>query len=292
MTISNVAVLGLGIMGAGMAGQLVQKGFSVSVWNRNPDKSAPLGNAGARVAAAPADAVADADVVVAMLAHDDASRAVWLGPDGALAALRPGAVAIEASTLTHDWVKELAGETAARGVAFLDAPVTGSRQQASEGALRFLVGGDAATIDRARPVFDAMGNGVEHLGPVGSGALVKIANNFLCGVQVASLAEAVALLERNGVDIEQSMDVILNGAPASPIVKALTRRMLNRAYEPHFFVPLMAKDLDYAGRTLAAASIPSDIAAAARQRFLNAAADGEQDHDIAAVIEPLRKAKG
>ncbi len=289
MTIQTVAVLGLGIMGGSMASQLVQAGFSVSVWNRDPAKAEPLGAAGARIAATPADAATGADVVVAMLAQDDASRAVWLGEDGALAAMKSGAIAIEASTLTLDWVKELAEAAQARGVAFLDAPVTGSKQQAKEGALRFLVGGDEAALNTARPVFEAMGNVVEYLGPVGSGAMVKLANNYLCGVQVASLAEVIALLEAQRVEIEQAMAVITGGAPGSPIVKALTRRMLDQDYQPHFFVPLMAKDLDYSGRMLAAASIPSPIATAARQRFLDGVADGQQDRDIAAIIEPLRK---
>ena len=145
----------------------------------------------------------------------------------------------------------------------------------------------ASSIARGR-YSPAMGSAVEHLGPIGSGALVKLVNNFLCGVQVASLAEAVALLEGHGLDIEQAMAVILSGAPASPIVKTMARRMLDQSYDPHFLVPLMAKDLDYSGRLLAAAGIGSDIASAARRRFLDAAHDGQQDRDISAVIEPLR----
>lgn len=284
----NIAFLGLGIMGAGMAGRLVQAGFNVTVWNRDARKAEPLAAAGAQVAATPAEAVSNADVVVAMLSQDDASRQVWLGDDGAIAAMKPGAVAIEASTLTHAWVKELAAAAEARGIGFLDAPVTGSKQQANEGSLRFLVGGDAQALERAKPAFEAMGQVVEHLGPVGSGALVKLANNYLCGVQVASLAEAVALLENHGLDMEQAMGVILSGAPASPMVKLITRRMLDRTYDPQFFITLMAKDMDYSGQLLADIGIPSDLASAARRRFLDAASAGFEDKDLSSVVEPLR----
>jgi len=286
----KVAVLGLGIMGSGMARQLLAAGFEVSVWNRSADKAAPLGEAGARVAATPAEAATGAAVVVAMLADDAVSRAVWTGEGGALAAMDAGTIVIESSTLTGGWVKELAGLATARGVGFLEAPVTGSRDQAAQGALRFLVGGDVDVLAAARSAFDAMGSAVVHLGPVGSAATVKLANNFLCGVQAASLAEAVALFERQGLDVEQAVAILTDGAPGSPIVKAVSRRMLDRAYDPHFLVPLMAKDLGYAGQTLAEVGITSAIADAARQRFLEADGAGHGRYDIAAIVEPLRKA--
>ncbi|KQR82345.1 3-hydroxyisobutyrate dehydrogenase [Sphingomonas sp. Leaf343] len=296
-------------MGAGMARRLLDNGFPVTVWNRNPARSAALGDAGARVATDPADAVNGADVVIAMLSDDDASRAVWLGQaslgqaslgqaslgqgslgqGGALAAMRAGAVGIECSTLTRDWTVALAGEAQARGVGFLDAPVTGSRIQAAGGALRFLVGGDAATLDRARPVLDVLGSESFLLGPSGSGATLKLINNFLCGVQVASLAEAMGAIERSGLDVKTAVGLLTSGAPGSPIVGAVSGRMVDRAYDPHFLVPLMAKDLAYAAQALEAFGITSDLAVAARARFDAAAGQGFADHDIAAVVEPLRK---
>ena len=152
----KVAVLGLGIMGAGMARQLVAKGFDVTVWNRDAAKTAALASAGARVAGTPAAAAAGADLVLAMLANDDASRSVWLGREGALAAMRTKTVAIESSTLTVDWIRELAAAANARGVEFLDAPVTGSKAQAESGALSFLVGGSTEVLERVRPALAAM----------------------------------------------------------------------------------------------------------------------------------------
>lgn len=290
MTNRKIAVLGLGLMGGGMARQLLAAGFDVTVWNRSADKATALGQAGARIAATPADAATGADIVVAMLADDDVSRNVWTGEDGALAAMAPGAIAIESSTLTGDWVFDLARQAAAQGVGFLEAPVTGSRDQAAQGTLRFLVGGEADSIATARPAFDAMGSALVHLGPVGSAATVKLANNFLCGVQAASLAEAIALFEKHGLDVEQAVSILFDGAPASPMVKGVGRRMLDRDYAPHFLVPLMAKDLGYAAQALSDVGIRPSIAQAARQRFLDADAAGEGHRDIAAIVEPLRKA--
>ncbi|CAM8672698.1 MULTISPECIES: NAD(P)-dependent oxidoreductase [Sphingobium] len=286
----KVAVLGLGIMGSGMARRLIAAGFEVAVWNRSREKAEALGAAGARIAETPANAASGASIVVAMLANDDVSRTVWTGDDGALAVMDRDAIAIESSTLTSDWVLELTRDAVAHGVRFIEAPVTGSRDQAAQGILRFLVGGDADAIDAARPAFDAMGSALVHLGPVGSAATVKLANNYLCGVQAASLAEAIALFERRGLDMEQAMSILFDGAPASPMVKGVGRRMLDRDYAPHFLVPLMAKDLGYAAQALADAGIPSAIAQAARQRFAEADAAGEGERDIAAIVEQLRKA--
>ena len=284
----KVAVLGLGIMGFGMARELTRKGFDVSVWNRNPAKAAPL-LAHARAGATPADTVRDADLALAMLAHDDASRAVWLGPDGALAAMKAGAVAMESSTLTVEWVRELAGEAGKRGVEFLDAPVTGSKVHAESGALSFLVGGAAEALERVRPALAAMGGNIAHVGPTGSGALVKLINNFMCGVQVASLAEALAMAERSGLDVRQVAAVLAAGSPGSPLVRMIGQRMVDRAYEPNFFVPLMAKDLSYAQREFARAGIELKSAEVARAPFLAAADAGFADRDIASIVELLRK---
>jgi 3-hydroxyisobutyrate dehydrogenase len=290
MTMMKVAMLGLGLMGGGMARQLLAAGFEVAVWNRSPARSGPFADQGARVAASPADAAQGAAIVIAMLADDDASRGAWIGPDGAITAMAPGAIAIESSTLTVDWIAALAGKAEARGLRFLEAPVTGSRDQAASGALRFLVGGDAGTLDAARPALEAMAGAILHLGPVGSGAIVKLANNFLCGLQVAGLAEAVAMLEKKGLDIEQAVSVLADGAPGSPLVKAVSRRMLDRAYDPHFLVPLMAKDLGYAAQAMAGVGIVSSLARAARERFVEADRAGDGGHDVAAIVEPLRRA--
>jgi len=274
-------------MGAGMARQLAQKGFALTVWNRDAAKAARF--AGARVAVTPADAARGADVVLAMVADDEASRGVWLGEQGALAAMSTSAIAIESSTLTVDWIRKLAAAAATLGVGFLDAPVTGSKAQAESGTLSFLVGGPADLLERVRPVLAAMSGSIAHLGPCGSGAMMKLINNFLCGVQVASLAEAIAMAERSGLDVRQAAAVLGAGSPGSPLVKIVGQRMVDRDYQPNFYIPLMAKDLSYARQTFASAGIEIKSADVARERFVAAERDGRGQQDIAAIVELMRR---
>jgi len=283
----KVSLLGLGIMGSGMARQLLAHGFTPTVWNRDFNKTAALREAGALVATSPAEAVREADVAIAMVANDIASRSVWID-SGALAAMKPNAIVIESSTLTIDWSRQLAVAATAHALEILDAPVTGSKPQAHSGSLRFLVGGDAGVLARARPVIEAMGTLI-HVGPQGSGTLLKLINNFVCGVQVASFAEALAMIERSGLDVNQAVEVLTAGAPGSPLVKTVAQRMLERAYEPNFLAPLMAKDLAYAGEAFRAAGLTSALAEAARDRYLAAARAGFEQKDISAIVEPLRR---
>src|SRR5262249_32398453 len=152
------------------------------------------------------------------------------------------------STVTLDWVRELAAAAAKRDCEFLDAPVTGTRPHAASGELTFLVGGQAPTLDKVRPLLAAMSKGIVHLGPVGSGALIKLINNFVWGVQVACLAEALTMIERSGLERAKALEVLTNGAPGSPLVKLVAGRMTAADYTPNFALRLMAKDLNYALR--------------------------------------------
>lgn len=292
----RIAFLGLGIMGAAMARRLLAQGFDLTVWNRNPSRTTSLVAAGARPAASPADAAQGAEAVLAMVADDGASRAVWLGQGGAgkgaLDTMARGALAIDSSTLTVDWMRELGQAAAVRGVPFLDAPVTGTRRHAEEGALKFLVGGEESQVRRAQPLFAALGRGHVHVGPAGSGALLKLINNFMCGVQVASLAEALAMAQRHGLDLRLAADVLAAGSPGSPLVGMLAERMVARDYTPNFLVPLMIKDLNYVLETFAASGIDLADARAARERFRDAVAAGHGEKDIAAVVEPLWADRG
>jgi 3-hydroxyisobutyrate dehydrogenase len=282
-------------MGSGMARNLLGAGFPLAVYNRTAEKAAPLVEAGARLARTPREAAAGAALVIAMVADDAASRALWLGADGgdgALAAAAPGTVLVESSTVTPEWIAELAAEAERRGCALLDAPVTGSRAQAAAGELNFLVGGDAAVLERARPALAAMGRSVVHVGPTGSGALLKLVNNFLTGAQVAALAEGLALVERAGLDRDTALAVLTNGAPGSPAVKTMSARMTARDYTPNFHLSLMAKDLAYAERAGERHGVRLTTAATARAAFDRAAAAGLGDADFSAVVEPLRRPDG
>jgi 3-hydroxyisobutyrate dehydrogenase len=289
MSASTVALLGLGTMGSGMAQNLLKAGFNLTVYNRTASKADALAADGARVADSPSEAAQGAAFVISMLADDPASREAWLGPQGAVAAAAPGTILIECSTVSPDWIAELGEAAEARGLALLDAPVTGSRMQAAGGQLTFLVGGAAATLEEAKPVFAAMGKETIYLGALGSGAKLKLVNNFLCGVQAASLAEGLAWLERSGLDVEKSLTFLKSAAPGSPLLAGVSARMTSRDYTVNFVLKLMSKDLQYAHDAASKAGVELTTAANARALFEQAIAKGHAEQDMSAVIEPLRK---
>ncbi|MGB6746016.1 MAG: NAD(P)-dependent oxidoreductase [Terracidiphilus sp.] len=284
----GVAILGLGTMGAGMAANLLKAGSSLTVYNRTAAKAQALIGAGARLASTPAEAAKGASIVIGMLADDGASREVWAGKDGALEGVEPGAILIESSTVSPAWIAELAVLAAQRGTELLDAPVTGSRAQAAAGQLTFLVGGSDDALAAATPVLKAMSKGIVHLGPLGSGAKMKLINNFLCGVQAASLAEGLAWIERSGLDPQKALSILNSGAPASPLLAAVSERMVNRNYAVNFLLKLMTKDMLYAQAEAATCNVDLKTAEAARNLFEAAEAKGFGELDMASVIEPLR----
>jgi len=285
----TVAFLGLGTMGSGMANRLLSAGFPLTVYNRNAEKAKPLVAAGAKLAATPRAAATGADLVLTMVADDAAARSVWLGENGALAGAKRGAVLLECSTVSPDWIAELAAAAAKSGHVLLDAPVTGTKPHAAAGELTFLVGGDAAALEKARPALAVMSKSILHLGPNGSGALLKLVNNFLCGVQAVSFAEALAFIENAGLDRAQALEFLLQGTPGSPLVKTMAARVTARDYTPNFAMRLMAKDLAYsvaAGKKL---SVNLATVATAHAALQQAIAAGLGDQDFSAVVEMQRK---
>ncbi len=280
----RVALLGLGTMGVGMAANWLAKGFALSVWNRTPANARALAAKGAKAAATPRETAEGADFVFAMVADDAASRSVWLGENGALAGAKTGAIVIESSTLTPDWVRELGGRAREKGLGFLDAPVGGSRQAAASGELRFFVGGEPATFEAARPALAAVGGQMDLLGPVGAGATWKLVNNQLIAAQIAALAEALELAQKAGFRPEQIADLILAGAAASPIVKLKLPRMLARDFDQtDFALHLMLKDARYATALAQTLGAPADMISGAVKAFARADAKGLGPRDIAAV---------
>ncbi|MBK9942023.1 MAG: NAD(P)-dependent oxidoreductase [Kouleothrix sp.] len=286
----SIALLGLGVMGHGMAQNILKAGLPLAVYNRTAAKAAPLAAQGARLAPTPREAAHDAAIIIAMVGDDTASRAVWLGEHGALAGAQAGAVLVECSTLSLEWVRELAGLAAARGLAFLDAPVTGSKDAAEAGALRLLVGGDAAVIERARPALAAISQQIIHFGATGAGATMKLINNLMGAVQTAALAEGMALAERAGLDLAQVVALISTGAPGSPIVKGKIGLMAAHSYaDTNFALRWMHKDATYALRAADEYGVPMPTVAAARELYRLARNLGYDDDDFAAVIEALRQ---
>jgi len=288
MSKPKIALLGTGIMGSGMARRLLGAGLPLVVFNRSRDKAAPLAADGAEIADSPRAAAARAEVVIGMVADDQASRAVWMADDGALAAIARGSVAIESSTVTVGWVRELARAADARGVEFLDAPVTGSRPQAAAGQLNFLVGGGDPTLERVRPVLAAMGRSITLLGPSGSGAMMKLVNNFVCGVEVGALVEAIGMIERSGLDRAKALEVLTEGAPGSPLLKTVAGRIAAGDFTPQFLLRLMAKDLAYARHEAAGLALELVTARAAEGLFQQGVAAGLGEEDMSALVKALR----
>ncbi|HKF50674.1 MAG TPA: NAD(P)-dependent oxidoreductase [Candidatus Acidoferrales bacterium] len=289
MSKQRVALIGLGIMGSGMAGRLLSAGFPLTIYNRNRDKAAPFESAGAVLAASPRAAASRAEVVISMVADDVASRAVWLGESGALAGAAPGTVLIESSTLSVTWVRELAEAASQKHCELLDAPVTGSKPQAANGELLFLVGGSETALATARPMLASLSRDAVYLGPTGSGALMKLINNFLCGVQAASLAEAAALIAKAGLNREKALAVLANGAPGSPLVKTVVARVAAGDPAPSFVLRLMAKDLSYAIEEGTRNHVNLQTALPALAEFQRAIAAGYGDRDFSAVIEAIQR---
>jgi 3-hydroxyisobutyrate dehydrogenase len=285
----KTAILGLGVMGAGMAANLLKAHVPLTVWNRTRARAEPFAARGARVAASPREAARGAEVVVAMVGDDAASREVWLGEAGALAAVDRGAVLVECSTLSADWVRELAAAAAARGAALLDAPVGGSKDAAEEGRLVLFVGGEAAALERARPVLEPISQRIVHLGPSGSGAMMKLVNNLMAAVQAAALAEGLVLAERAGLDMTKVVPALINGGPGSPVVKGKAARMANRDYaDTQFALRWMHKDTTYALRAADAHGVPMPVLAAAREVYRAARSLGHDEDDFSAVVEAVR----
>jgi 3-hydroxyisobutyrate dehydrogenase len=290
MTKPRVAILGLGLMGSGMAARVLIARFPLAVYNRNPEKTASFAKAGAHAARSPRDAAARADVIISMLADDNASRAVWLDKDtGALGGAAPGTWLVESSTVTVAWIQELAAAAKKHGCELLDAPVTGSKPQAAAGELLFLVGGSVEALAAVRPVLTVMSRDLVHLGPTGSGTTLKLINNFLCGVQAASVGEAMALLTASGLDRERSVAVLAAGAPGSPLLKVITTRAAANDFTPNFVLRLMAKDLTYAREEGQRHGVAMNTATPAIADFEKAIAAGYGDKDFSAIIPALEK---
>jgi 3-hydroxyisobutyrate dehydrogenase len=246
---ASVAFIGLGRMGLGMAGRLLVANHQVRVFNRTTTRADALVPRGARKCATAREACIGADAVVSMVADDPASRAVWLGSEGVLAAnLAPGAFAIECSTLSYNWVMELSAAATAQGLRYIDAPVTGLSDTAAAGELTLLVGANPGHLAAARDLLGAFSQRIIHFGPVGTGTAYKLLVNMLGAVQIASAAETMAIAERIGLDLGMVAEALSTGQAASPQVIRNTRRIAEGEHDRDIaFTPqLRLKDVEYA----------------------------------------------
>ena len=290
---ARIALIGLGKMGLGMAGRLLAAGHQLNVYNRTPAKAAPLVERGARRCASPAEACEEAEAVISMVADDAASREVWLGDEGVFAgsARASGVFAIECSTLSHDWVAELAAVARSRALRYIDAPVTGLPDTAAAGELTLLVGADAADLDGARSILGAFSQRIIHFGAVGTGTAYKLIINMLGAVQIASAAESMALAERAGLDLEVVAQAIATGQAASPQVVRNTRRMVegDRNRNITFTPRLRLKDVDYALRLARKLDLGAPFGGLAAQAFRQLCDGGHAEENESNVIAVARE---
>lgn len=254
---ATIAFLGLGEMGARMASRLLAAGYEVAVWNRNPARALPLASQGARIALNVRDAVGHADLVFSMVRDNAAAQRVWCdSEDGALAAMREGALAIECSTLTPDTILMLSREGARRGITLVDAPVVGSLPQAAAGELVFLVGDSGTLMARIEPVLRAMGASVQACGAVGSGAAAKLLVNALFASQVAVLAELLGLSTRLGLSPQRLLEVMAATPVLSRSAQGAGTGMVSARFAPMFPLALAQKDMSYALQAAQAVDSP------------------------------------
>ena len=288
----RVAFIGLGRMGHGMAGRFLDAGFRLAVWNRSKEKAEDLIARGAKWATSPDDAAIDADAVVTMVADDEASRSVWLGKNGAAATMKAGALAIECSTISYAHALDLSRELDNRGLVYIDCPVTGLPDAAASGKLTLLVGAVPADLEKARPFLEPLSSTIRHFGAVGTGTVYKLINNLMGAIQIAGIAEGLAIAEQAGLDMKLVLEAIESGVAASPQVIRHSRRMAARNFAgATFTAALRHKDAAYAV-ALAESLLSSEplIGRAAVEAYARAKAAAPDD-DEAKMIEIVSRPK-
>ena len=275
-----IGFIGLGIMGKPMARNLMKAGYRVIALNRSRGPVDELVAQGAGTAATPRDVAAQSDVVITMLPDSPDVESVALGDDGIIGGIRDGALWIDMSTIAPATTRRVADELAKKGVASLDAPVSGGEKGAIDAALSIMVGGSDEAFARAKPIFEALGKNIVHVGALGAGQVTKACNQIVVGVTIEAVAEALALAEAAGVDPAKVRAALLGGFAQSKVLDVHGQRMIDRTFNPGFKSRLHRKDMNIAANAGDEHGLNLDAAKLARERFdrLIARGDGERDH--------------
>jgi 2-hydroxy-3-oxopropionate reductase len=288
----KVGFVGLGIMGRPMALNLLKAGHDVAVWARREQSMAPLLDAGATAAKNPADVAKRSQIVVSMVGDAPDVAAVMLGTDGVAEGAEPGLVAVDMSTILPDAAREIARKLGARGIDFLDAPVSGGEVGAISGALTIMVGGSEAGFVAAKPVFEAMGKTIVHIGPSGSGQVSKAANQIVTGVGVLMIAEMFNFVRKNGADPAKVREALMGGSGASKILENHGGRMLARNFKPGFKSWMHQKDMNIVLQTAYKLGVPLPATAAAAQMFNAMVGSNLGEEDSVAMVKLLEQLSG
>jgi len=289
---TDIAFIGLGIMGSPMAVHLAQAGHDVVGHNRTPDKAKPLVEAGGRSADSVADAVKDADVVAVMVPDSPDVQEVLTGDDGVFEHAKPGALVIDFSSIRPDVTVELAEQAQAKGLRYLDAPVSGGEAGALDAALSIMVGGSAEDFAAAEPLFEVVGKTVVHVGSNGAGQTVKAANQLIVAAHIEVLAEALVFLEAYDVDTEAALEVLGGGLAGSKVLEQKKDNMLRRSFDPGFRIDLHHKDLGILTSAAREAGVVVPLGALVAQLMSSARAVGDGGLDHSALLRGVERLSG
>lgn len=286
----SIGFIGLGIMGRGMAANLLRAGFNLSVWNRTPSRMTPLVEAGARAAGGPAEVARLSDIIITCVSDTADVEEVVLGPGGVIEGARRGSLLIDCSTISPTATKVMAGLLAERGIHMLDAPVSGGSEGAAKGTLSIMIGGEAAQLERARPALEAMGKTITHVGENGAGQMAKLVNQVLVVVTMQAVAEALLLAQAGGLDLQQTLKAVGGGAAGSWMLNNRGPQVIARDWRPGFTIDLQQKDLRLVLEAADQLGIPLPSTAFVFQNYRalqQAGLGGEGNHALVKALERL-----
>ncbi len=282
--VKKIGFIGLGIMGRGMAFNLLNKGFHLTVYNRNIEKTKEFADRGAKVVQNPKE-LGDCDVVVMIVTDPDAVEDVIFSDNGLVHGMKKGCVIIDSSTVTPECSIKCYKRLKEKGISYLDAPVTGSKQGAADGTLMFMVGGDKDILDKHIDVFNAMGKRIVYLGKSGKGSYIKLVNNMIIAGLMGVFAEGILFARKAGIEYNIIKDVVNSGSFACPFVKFKSEIIGNNDFRQNFALALMYKDLDLMTQTGKNLGVPLPITALVREMYGIAKAKGYGSLDMSALIK-------
>lgn len=285
MAKTTVGVLGLGNMGRPLAENLQKAGFPLRVWNRTPEKGEALVRQGATWANTPREVAEGCDVLLTVLADAKAVREVLLGKEGVASAEGASPVILEMSTIAPHESVALAEALEKRGFIMLDAPISGSAQMAADAAVTILVGGDPEVLDQVRPILEAVGKAVYHMGANGMGCYMKLANNVILAAVLAGFSEAFVMAEKAGLDGEKMLDVVLHGSAACPLLQYKGKAIATRNFTPTFALQMMRKDLSLALSTANGLKVPMPLTAVLNELHQAGIAQGRGAQDFSSIVQ-------
>lgn len=285
--LEKVGFIGLGIMGMPMARNLLKAGFEVVAYNRTKSKAEQLAKEGAKKADSPRELAMECPVVITIVSDTPDVEEVILGKDGVIEGIKPGSVVIDMSTISPQATQEIAARLRQKEVHMLDAPVSGGEQGAIKGTLSIMVGGDAEVFERCKPIFEAMGKNIAHVGSNGMGQTVKLVNQILVAGNLNAVVEGLVFSQKAGVDLDKAINAIKGGAAGSWQLENLGPRIIKRDFSPGFMVDLMQKDLRLIMETAAAMKTPLPVTSLIHQMYYSLQSSGEGKSGTQALVKAL-----